>query len=102
MLEQHRWAYGAYYQLTADLPRNRDLVRLFHEAWDHSSCDLMCSIVNKHMIANILEKLTAKINSKYFPACEACHASSMAKKSILRTASDSAFVPGEEFQHIKV
>ena len=32
VLEQHRVAYGAYYQLTAELPKYKDLVRFFHEA----------------------------------------------------------------------
>ena len=98
VLEQHRVAYGAYYQLTAELPRYRDLVRFFHEAWDHPSCDLMCKIVNQKLFTSMPKELTAKIIRKYFPSCEACPAGNMAQRDIPRTASDREYQPGEEFQ----
>ena len=97
VLEQHKWAYGAYYHLTADLPRIRDLVRFFHEAWDHPSCDLMCKIVDKQMLTNIPKELTAKQIRKYFPACKACSAGNLAQKTVPTTVSGRVFVPGEEF-----
>ena len=98
MLGQHRWAYGAYDQLTAELPRLRDLVRFFHEAWDHPSCDLMCNIVTDQMFTSIPKELTPKVVKKYFPVCEACPAGNMSQRDIPREASDREFVPGEEFQ----
>ena len=58
----------------------------------------MCKIDNKQMLANIPEELTAKIIRKYFTACEACPADSMAQKAIPRTALDHFFVTGDGFQ----
>ena len=98
VLETHRIAYGAYYHLTAELPRLRDLVRFFHEAWDHPSCDLMCKIVTDKMFTSIPDELTPKVIRKFFPACEACPAANMAQRDIPREASDREFVPGEEIQ----
>ena len=98
VLEQHRWAYGAYYQLTAELPRLKDLVRFFHEAWDHPSCDLMCKIVREAMFTSIPKELTPKVIRKHFPACEACPAGNLAQRDIPREASDRVIEPGEEFQ----
>ena len=98
VMEQHRVAYSGYYHLSAELPRYKDLVRFFHEAWDHPSCDLMCKIVTEKAFVNLPKELTPKIIRKHFPVCEACPAASMAQKPIPRTASDRDIVPGEEFQ----
>ena len=97
VLEQHRWAYGAYYHLTAELPRLKDLVRFFHEAWDHPSRELMCKIVDNKMFTSLPKELTSKVIRKFYPQCEACPAGNMAQRPIPREASDREFVPGEEF-----
>ena len=97
VLQQHHMALGAYYY-TADLPRYRDIVRFFHEAWDHPSEELMCRIVNDKVLDSIPKELTAKVNWKHFPQCEACPAGNMAQRDVPRTASDRVILPGEEFQ----
>ena len=43
VLYPHLFADAAYYQ-TAELPNFKDMVRFFHEAWDHPSRDLMIHI----------------------------------------------------------
>ena len=96
-LQSHHTALGAYYY-TADLPRYRDIVRFFHEAWDHPSEELMCRIVNDKVFDNIPKELTAKVIRKHFPQCEACPAGNMAQRDIPREASDSVILPGEESQ----
>ena len=98
VLEQHRLAYAAYYWNTAQLPRLRDLVRFFHEAWDHPSQELMCKIVDNKMLASLPDELTSKVIRKYFPQCEACPAANMSQKPIPREASDRELVPGEKLQ----
>ena len=97
VLQSHNTALGAYYY-TADLPRYRDIVRFFHEAWDHPSEELMCRIVNDKVFDNIPKELTAKVIRKHFPQCEACPAGNMAQRDIPREASDRVILPDEEFQ----
>ena len=58
----------------------------------------MCKIVNKQMLANIPEELTAKVVRKYFPAREAYSAGSMAQRDFPRTASGRVIMPGDDFQ----
>ena len=69
VLEQHRLAYAAYYHCTAELPRLRDLVQFFHDAWDHPSRELMCKIVDNKMLTSLPKELTSKVIRKYFPQC---------------------------------
>ena len=67
VMEQHRVACAAFYQCTAELPRLRDLVRFFHDAWDHPSRELMCKIVDNKMLTGLPDELTSKVIRKYFP-----------------------------------
>ena len=87
--------FGAFY-FTAECPRLRDMVRFFHEAWDHPSMELMCKIINEKIFSNIPKELTAKAVRKHFPQCEACPAANMTQNPIPREASDRTFVSGEE------
>ena len=99
-VERHEVAVEAYtfgsHYFTAECQTLRDLVRFFHEAWDHPSKDLMCKIIDQKMFSNIPDKLTAKVVRKHFPHCEACPAGNMAQNPIPREASDREFVAGEE------
>ena len=58
-------AYGAFYY-TAECPRLKDMVRFFHEAWDHPSQDLMCKIIDQQMFLSIPKELTSKVMRKHF------------------------------------
>ena len=102
--ERHqRWsayyikAMASYYN-TAEFQTDRDLIRFFHEAWDHPSRELMCKIVDNKAFDNLPARLTSKRIRKHFPHCEACPANNMAQKPIPRTASDRVIKDGEEFQ----
>ena len=104
LTERHqRWsayyikAMASYYS-TAEFQTDRDLVRFFHEAWDHPSRELMCKIVDSKAFENLPKRLTSKRIRKLFPQCEACPAGSMAQQPIPTTASDRVIVAGEEFQ----
>ena len=84
------FAGGAFYY-AAECQTLRDMVRFFHEAWDHPSKELMCKIVDQKMLANIPADMTTKTIRKHFPQCEA-------QQPIPREASDRLFVSGEDVQ----
>ena len=95
--DYHKRALASFYN-TAEFQTHRDLVRFFHEAWDHPSRELMIKIVDSKAFDNIPVDLTSKRIRKHFPHCEACPANNMAQKPIPREASDRVIAPGEEFQ----
>ena len=104
LIERHqRWnsyynkALASFYN-TAEFQTHRDLVRFFHEAWDHPSRELMCKIVDSKSFDNIPKDLTSKRIRKHFPHCEACPANNMAQRPIPTTATERVIEPGAEFQ----
>ena len=73
LTERHqRWsvyfikAMASYYS-TAEFQTDRDLVRFFHEAWDHPSREIMCKIVDSNAFDNLPKRLTSKRIRKLFP-----------------------------------
>ena len=52
LLQRHNIAMASYYQ-SAELPTLRDMVRFFHEAWDHPSLELMIHKVDNKIFTNI-------------------------------------------------
>ena len=96
-LQRHNIAMASYYQ-SAESPTLRDMVRFFHEAWDHPSRELMIHIVDNKIFTNIPIDLTSTVIRKYFPHCEACPAGNMAQRPIPRTSSNRLILPGEEIQ----
>ena len=74
----HLFAHAAYYQ-TAEFPNLDDMVRFFHETWDHPSKDFIIHIVGNKLFDNIPAKLTAKVIRKHYPQCVACRAGNMAQ-----------------------
>ena len=59
LMERNKTAFASYYN-TAEFQTDRDLVRFFHEAWDHSSRELICKIVDSKAFDNSPERLTSK------------------------------------------
>ncbi len=49
-----------------------ELIRYFHEAWNHASKEIMCAIINNQLIDNLPKALTAKLVNRHFPACDSC------------------------------
>ena len=96
-MERNKTALVSYYN-TAEFQTDRDLVRFFHEAWDHPSRELMCKIVDSKAFDNLPERLTSTRIRKFFSQGEACPACSMAQQPIPRMASDRVIAPGEVFQ----
>ena len=70
-------AQAGFYN-TAEFQTHRDLVRFFHEAWDHPSRELMCKIVDEKVFDNIPAEMMSKHIRKHFPHCEACLTINMA------------------------
>ena len=97
VLYSHLFVLTAYYQ-TAEFPNLDDTIRLFHEAWDHPSRELITHIVDKKVFDNIPQKLTAKVIRKRFPQCVACPARNMAQKPVLHSTITTEFIPGEVVQ----
>jgi len=57
-----------------------ELIRYFHEAWNHSSKEIMCAIINNQLIDNLPKALTAKLVNRHFPACDSCPHGNLAKR----------------------
>ena len=90
---------NASYYSTAELPTLPNLVRFFHETWDHSSKELMCKVIRDNLIDNIPKELTETVVRKHFPHCEACPAANMSQVPRPHTSSDHTdFYPGQELQ----
>jgi hypothetical protein len=67
---------------TTDLGRLGDLVRYFHESWNHASKDDMIAIVENRLFDNIPEKLTRLVIQKYFDdQCYGCKLATMREKT---------------------
>ena len=78
-VEYHKTALASFYS-TAEFQTDRDLVRFFHEAWDHPSRELICKIVDSQAFDNFPKRLTSKWIRKLFLQCETCPAGSMAQQ----------------------
>jgi len=76
----------------------RELVRYFHEAWDHCSEEHMCSIVKNNLIDNIPACLTVKLIHKYFPQCDDCPTGNLQKRAFIPDPVDRALEIGDEFE----
>ena len=83
--DYHKQALVSFYN-TAEFQTHRDLVRFFHEAWDHPSRELM-----------MVDRTPMPIR-KHFSHCEAYPANNMAQKPIPREAFDRVTAAGDEFQ----
>jgi len=88
---------SVYYQ-TAEFQELKDMVRFFHEAWDHPSRELMIWIVKNNVYANLPAALTGTVIRKHFPPCEACPAANMAQRPRPGTTVPRDIVPGEEIE----
>ena len=58
-----------------DFPHLSDLVRFWHEAWNHADMETMVAIVQdptNPTFANVPKALTPKVIRKHFPTCVAC------------------------------
>ncbi len=50
----------------------KELVKFFHELWNHASMEMMCAIVDNNLILNLPATLTSKAIRKHFPQCNGC------------------------------
>ena len=75
-----------------------ELVRYFHEAWNHASKEIMCSIVENKLMNNLPKSLTVKLINKYFPMCDACPHGNLSKRPIISQPMVRDIETGEEWQ----
>lgn len=67
---------------TTDLGRLGDLVRYFHESWNHASKVDMLAIVDNNIFSNIPKSLTREVILKYFDDyCFGCKMATLREKS---------------------
>ena len=66
---------------TSNLGKLKDLVRYFHEAWNHASKKDMLSILDNHLFANFPKELTREVVLKYFDDfCHGCKLATIREK----------------------
>ncbi len=58
-----------------------ELIRYFHEAWNHASKEIMCAIINNKLIDNLPPVLTSKLVNRNFPACDSYPNGNLAKRA---------------------
>ena len=75
-----------------------DLVRFFHETWNHASVELMCAIVEHKLILNLPPKLTTKVIRKFFPNCQSCAAGNLQQRPFRNAPVDRDIAKGEEWE----
>ena len=74
------FAHSTYF--TSNLGALGDLVRYFHESWNHASKKDMLSIIDNHLFDNIPEKLTRKAVLKHFDEfCYGCKLATIREKT---------------------
>jgi hypothetical protein len=81
---------AAYYQ-TAVLKNQTEIVKFFHESWNHASMETMIQMVKNNMLNNIPRDLTEATIRKYFPQCTACPIGNMSKRPML-TEKETSYV----------
>ena len=75
-----------------------ELVRYFHESWNHESKDIMCAIVEHKLIDNLPNMLTPKLIRKHFPSCEACPHGNLTKRPITSNPVFTPYETGERWE----
>jgi len=75
-----------------------DLVRFFHELWNHASENIMCLIINHKLILNLPEALTVKAVRKYFNNCKSCAQGNLQQRTLLSLPFDRDIAIGEEWE----
>jgi hypothetical protein len=83
---------------SVSVSNGKELVRYFHEAWDHCSKEQMCLIVKHKLIGNIPECLTVKLINKYFPQCNDCPYGNLTKRPYDHIPDDRVLEMGDEFE----
>jgi len=76
----------------------KELVRYFHEAWNHASSELMCLIIKHQLILNLPPQLTEKVVRKYHPNCNACPAGNLQRRPFMSLPVTRYMEEGEEWE----
>jgi hypothetical protein len=76
----------------------KELVRFFHETWNHASIELMCSIVKHKLILNIPTALTETVIRKHFPNCGACPIGNLQQRPALSYPTEREIQIAEEWE----
>jgi hypothetical protein len=90
---------------TTELTTHSELVRFFHESWNHASESQMCQIVQNQTFDNIPSLLTIDRIHKYFPNCAACAMGTLSQlpvPTISTTSSSDSLLPNECKLHVDI
>jgi len=79
-------------------PHLNDLVRFWHETWNHADVETMVAIVTKKTYTNLPAELTAKVIRKHFPICVACPVGNLAVVPMSKKANACSADIGEEWE----
>ena len=95
-----KFAGASYYTNvpSARVDSIKELVRFFHETWNHASMELMISIVKHKLIINIPETLTEKAIRKHFPNCNACPVGNLQQRPALSLPAERELTIGQEWE----
>ena len=83
---------------SASVDSIKELVRFFHETWNHASMELMISIVKHKLIINIPETLTEKAIRKHFRNCNACPVGNLQQRPALSLPAERELKIGQEWE----
>ena len=76
----------------------KELIRFFHETWNHAPMELMIVIVKNKLIKNLPEALTEKAVKKYFPNCNACPVGNLQQRPFQSIPEDRDIEIGSEWE----
>ena len=76
----------------------KELIRFFHETWNHASMELMILIVKNKLIQHLPEALTEKAIRKHFPNCNACPIGNLQQRPFQSIPEDREIEIGSEWE----
>jgi len=76
----------------------KEMVRYFHETWNHASAELMSLIVKHPLILNLPKALTKKAIRKHFPNCDSCPTGNLQQRPFLSLPVERVIKKGTEWE----
>ena len=98
--DKFKFAGPSYYTNvpTAQVSTAAELVRYFHESWNHTSKEIMCAIVDNKLIEDLPATLTSKLIKKHFPMCNSCPYGNLQKQHLNSNPVFREVDSGEEWE----
>ena len=99
-IENFNLAAASYYTnvLSVGVDSIKELIRFFHETWNHASKELMILIVKHKLIKHLPEALTEKAIGKHFPNCNSCPMGNLQQRPFESIPEDRDIEVGSEWE----